>query len=345
MLRVGVNGYGTIGKRVADAVRAQPDMTVAGVAKTRPNFEADAAVRNGYDLYAAIPDRRPAFAAAGIELAGDVEQLVAASDIVVDATPSGIGAQNVPLYRDHDTPAILQGGEDAGLVDASFVARANYESVAAGTPELVRVVSCNTTGLSRLVAPLAETYGIEKARVTLVRRGGDPAQSGRGPINDVLPDPVEIPSHHGPDVNTIFPELDIDTLGMKVPATLMHTHSVNISLAATPTAAAVRELLAAESRLLLVPGWLDIDGAGALKEFADDVGRPRGDIWENAIWADSITVEDSDLYLFQAIHQESDAVPENIDAIRAVTDSASQGESIARTNAALGLDEPLTATR
>ncbi|ERG88960.1 MAG: glyceraldehyde-3-phosphate dehydrogenase, type II, partial [halophilic archaeon J07HX5] len=210
MLRVGVNGYGTIGKRVADAVRAQPDMTVVGVAKTRPNFEADAAIRNGYDLYAAVPDRRSAFAAAGIELAGDVEQLVAASDIVVDATPSGIGAQNVPLYRDHDTPAILQGGEDAGLVDASFVARANYESVAAGSPELVRVVSCNTTGLSRLIAPLAETYGIEKARVTLVRRGGDPAQSGRGPINDVLPDPVEIPSHHGPDVNTIFPELDID---------------------------------------------------------------------------------------------------------------------------------------
>ncbi len=94
-----------------------------------------------------------------------------------------------------------------------------------------------------------------------------------------------------------------------------------------------------------MPGWLDIDGAGALKEYADDAGRPRGDIWENAIWADSITVEDSDLYLFQAIHQESDAVPENIDAIRAVTDSASQGESIDRTNTALALDDPLIATQ
>jgi glyceraldehyde-3-phosphate dehydrogenase (NAD(P)) len=34
MIRVGVNGYGTIGKRVADAGAAQPDMELAGVAKT-----------------------------------------------------------------------------------------------------------------------------------------------------------------------------------------------------------------------------------------------------------------------------------------------------------------------
>ena len=31
MIRVGVNGYGTIGKRVADAVAPQPDMRLVGV--------------------------------------------------------------------------------------------------------------------------------------------------------------------------------------------------------------------------------------------------------------------------------------------------------------------------
>jgi glyceraldehyde-3-phosphate dehydrogenase (NAD(P)) len=31
-VRVAVNGYGVIGKRVADAVRAQEDMTLVGVA-------------------------------------------------------------------------------------------------------------------------------------------------------------------------------------------------------------------------------------------------------------------------------------------------------------------------
>lgn len=335
MLNVGVNGYGTIGKRVADAVRAQPDMHVEGVAKTRPNFEAERAVEKDYPLYAAVEERAERFDEAGIELAGMVEELVEASDVMVDATPSGIGAENKSLYEEYDTPALYQGGEDAELVDTSFNARSNFQ--AAGGADHVRVVSCNTTGLSRLVAPLEEEYGIEKVRATLVRRGGDPTQSSRGPINDILPDPITIPSHHGPDVQTIFPDLTIDTLGMKVPATLMHTHSVNVSLTGDATAEEVRKLLADESRLFVVSEGMDIGGAGELKEFALDAGRPRGDLWENCIWGESITVEGDDCYLFQAIHQESDVVPENVDAIRAVMETADAAESIQTTNDALDM--------
>ena len=73
MIRVGVNGYGTIGKRVADAVAAQPDMKLAGVAKTQPNFEAHTAVDLGYPMYAAIQERAPLFTEAGIETAGVVD--------------------------------------------------------------------------------------------------------------------------------------------------------------------------------------------------------------------------------------------------------------------------------
>ncbi len=335
MIQVAVNGYGTIGKRVADAVAKQPDMELVGVAKTRPNHEAELAVEKGYPLYAAIEERIDSFDEAGVELAGTVDELVDAADIVVDACPSGIGAENKSLYDAHETPALYQGGEDAELVDVSFNARSNFAR--AEGADHVRVVSCNTTGLSRLLAPLQESYGVEKARVTLVRRGGDPSQSGRGPINDVLPNPITLPSHHGPDVNTIFPELSIDTLGLKVPATLMHTHSVNVTLESTPDADEVRELLAAEDRTFLIEPSYDIDGAGALKEFAMDRGRPRGDIWENCIWAESISMAGNDLYLFQAIHQESDVVPENVDAIRAVLGIADAEESIATTNDAIGL--------
>jgi glyceraldehyde-3-phosphate dehydrogenase (NAD(P)) len=343
MLQVGINGYGTIGKRVADAVRQQPDMEVVGVAKTRPNFEATGAIEKGFDLYAAVEDRKHLFGEAGIEIAGEVDELVEQSDIVVDACPSGIGEQNAEMYREHDTPALLQGGEDGDVVDASFNARANYGEVEGA--DLVRVVSCNTTGLSRLVAPLEEAYGIDKMRATLVRRGGDPAQSGRGPINDILPDPVELPSHHGPDVNTIFPDLNIDTLGLKVPATLMHMHSINVTLDAKPTAAEVRDLLENERRTFVIPEWLGLDGAGAIKELAQDAGRPRADVWENCIWGESITVEGNDLYLFQAIHQESDVVPENVDALRAVTGTADRQESMRRTDEAIGVDESLAPTR
>ncbi len=335
MTQVGVNGYGTIGKRVADAVAAQPDMELVGVAKTRPNFEAETAVRKGYPLYAAVPERVDRFAEAGLDLAGEVEDLVAAADVIVDCTPSGVGAENAALYDDHDTPAIFQGGEDADVADVSFNARANFDDAVGA--DSARVVSCNTTGLSRILAPLEEEYGVEKARVTLVRRGGDPGQTGRGPIDDILPDPVTIPSHHGPDVNTVFPDLDIDTLGMKVPATLMHTHSVNLTLESDADADDVRDLFADETRLFGIPAGADIDGAGKLKEFAHDAGRPRGDLWENCIWAESVTVEGRDLYLFQAIHQESDVVPENVDAVRALRGDADAAESRATTEDAMGV--------
>ena len=335
MLRVGINGYGTIGKRVADAVDAQPDMEVAGVAKTRPNFEAKQARQRGFDLYAAVEDRADQFGEADVETAGLVDDLVAESDVVVDATPSGIGAQNRALYEEYDTPAIYQGGEDADVADVSFNARANF-SEAEGADH-VRVVSCNTTGLSRLLAPLREEYGVEKVRATLVRRGGDPAQTDRGPINDILPDPISIPSHHGPDVNTIFPDLDIDTLGMKVPATLMHMHSVNVTLESEPDADEVRDVLAGQSRIMVLDADLGIEGTGPLKEYANDMGRPRGDLWENCLWGESVTTVGRDFYCFQAIHQESDVVPENVDAIRAITGTMDAEKSVATTNDALGL--------
>lgn len=337
MIQVGVNGYGTIGKRVADAVAAQPDMELAGVAKTRPNYEAETAIRKGYPLYAAIPDRADQFREAGIDLTGEVEDMVMKADVVVDTTPSGIGAQNRELYERYDTPATFQGGEDPDVADASFVARANYDGATDDDVDYVRVVSCNTTGLSRLLAPLREAYGVEKVRVTLVRRGGDPGQTSRGPINDILPDPVTVPSHHGPDVNTIFPDVDIDTLGVKVPATLMHLHSVNVTLDAEPSAADVRKLLSDESRLFLVPEEAGIDGTGKLKEFAQDTGRPRGDLWENCIWEQSVSTDGRDLYLFQSIHQESDVIPENIDAIRALLDREDKQTSMATTDETLGV--------
>lgn len=335
MIDVGINGYGTIGKRVADAVTAQPDMQVVGVAKTSPNHEAKAAVKREYPLFISSDDRVEAFDAAGIPTAGIVDELIDTSDVIVDATPSGIGAKYAEDYLEAGTPAIFQGGEAADVAEVSFTACANYDD-AQGRAS-ARVVSCNTTGLVRLIEQLDEPFGVDRVRATLVRRGGDPSQTGRGPINDILPNPVSLPSHHGPDVQTILPDLDIVTVGLKVPATLMHVHALSIDLSSEATPAEIRDRLDASDRLFLVSDEMGIDGAGKLKDFALDAGRPRGDLWENCIWAESIAVEDGELYLFQAIHQESDVVPENIDAIRALVGEVDAETSQAMTNEALGL--------
>jgi len=339
MTRVGVVGYGTIGKRVADAVGRQPDMELAGVAKRSPDYAAAVARDRGIPLFSAGADGENRFAGSGVRTAGTVADLVERADVVVDATPAGTGARNRELYRETGTPAVFQGGEDAD-VGVSFNARSNYEDVR--DADYVRVVSCNTTGLARVFAPLEEAYGIDRARVTLVRRGGDPDQTDRGPINDTVPNPLSVPSHHGPDVRTVLPDVRVDTMGMKVPTTLMHTHAVNVSLESEPHTAEVRELLDDETRLFVLPERLGVDGAGKIKELALDAGRPRGDCWENCVWGESVTTDGSELYLFQAIHQEADVVLENIDAVRALSErTASATQSIQRTDAALGVGEGL----
>ncbi len=50
-IRIAINGFGTIGKRVADAVSKQSDMILVGVYKNRPNYEAYTAYIRGYPIY------------------------------------------------------------------------------------------------------------------------------------------------------------------------------------------------------------------------------------------------------------------------------------------------------
>lgn len=46
-IRVGVNGYGVIGKRVADAVTLQDDMTLAGIADVGFDWRIRVAAERG----------------------------------------------------------------------------------------------------------------------------------------------------------------------------------------------------------------------------------------------------------------------------------------------------------
>ena len=112
MIKVAINGYGTIGKRVADAVAAQKDMKVIGVSKTRPNAEAFIAKQRGYPLYIADVSKKAAFERVGLAVAGSVEDMCKAADVIVDATPGGVGASNKAIYEKLGKKALWQGGED-----------------------------------------------------------------------------------------------------------------------------------------------------------------------------------------------------------------------------------------
>ena len=334
MIKVAINGYGTIGKRVADAVSVQEDMEIVGVSKTRPSHEAFIAKQRGYPLYIADIAKKPAFEKAGIPVAGTVDDMLKAADIVVDATPGGIGAKNKALYEKFGIKAIWQGGEDHEVAGFSFNSDCNYHE-AIGR-QFVRVVSCNTTGLCRIIHAMDREYGVAKVRAVMVRRGGDPGDIKRGPIDAVVLNPVTIPSHHGPDVQTVLPHIPIVTLAMIVPTTMMHMHVVQMDLKSEASRERVLEIIEKNPRLGLVRKATGITSTAELKEYAMDLGRCRSDLWENGIFEESVSALGKELYLFQAIHQEADVVVENVDAIRAMTGAITDPKkSIAMTNEAM----------
>src|SRR5213080_3495723 len=148
--KIAINGYGTIGKRVADAVALQDDMRLVGVAKTKPDFEAKLAVRKGHAVYAANTDALAKFEKAGVKAAGILDDLVREADLVVDCTPEESGYK--ALYEKAGVKAIWQGGEEHALTNLSFNAAANYADCIGAS--FVRVPSCNTTGLIRTLYPL-----------------------------------------------------------------------------------------------------------------------------------------------------------------------------------------------
>ncbi len=330
MINIIVNGYGTIGKRIADAVALQKDFNLVGISKTKPDFEAQLADQKGYSIFCSIDKNIELFKQAGIKV-GKVEDGLNEADVVIDCTPDEIGAQNKKLYIKMQKKAVFQGGEEADI-GVSFVAQCNYDK-AINTP-YIRCVSCNTTGLCRTLGTLQE-FGIEKVSATLIRRSADPNDIKSGPINALVPD-TEIPSHHGPDVQTVLP-IDIMTIAIKAPTTLMHLHSLTLELKEKLDENDVIKAFKNAPRIQLIKAKNGLKSTAHIMELARDMGRKRGDMYEICIWEDSIKIKGNTLYYVQAIHQESDVVPENIDAVRAMFNLASKEESIKKTNKSLGI--------
>ncbi len=333
-IKVAVNGYGTIGKRVAFAVSKQDDMEIIGISKTRPNFEAMDAVNRGFPIY--VPaESIESFKKAGIKTAGTVDDMIAAADIIVDCTPGTLGPEYKAKYQAAGKKAIFQGGEEHGLTGLSFNSTANYQE--SWGAQLSRVVSCNTTGLLRTLTLLDREYKINNAYVTIVRRAADPGDSKTGPVNALEPS-VSLPTHHGTDVKSVLPWLDITSMAIKSSTTLMHIQTVVAKLGREVSTEEVVDLFAKAPRVRLVSSKDGIKSTAQIMEMARDLGRDRSDMYEIVVWKDGIKVVGDTLYYYQAVHQESDVIPENVDCIRAMCKMMAGPESVAKTNATLGID-------
>jgi glyceraldehyde-3-phosphate dehydrogenase (NAD(P)) len=337
MIKVGINGYGTIGRRVAHAIQKQDDMKVVGVAKTRPDFKAMDALNKDIPLYCSIPQNQEEFKKAGMPLAGSLEELLDEIDLVVDCAPSKKGMENKPLYEKHGLKMIFQGGEKPGVADVSFNSQANYQDALG--KQSARVVSCNTTGLARTLCSLQDLTPLGKIRAVMVRRAADPVQSKKGPINAIKPTP-EMPSHHGPDLETVMPGVNIMTVALLVPTTLMHTHALMVKLEKSLDKQQVLDAFKENPRVRVLKVRDGFASTAEVMEYAKDLGRDMNDMYEIVVWEECLnTSEDgSELYYMQAVHQESDVVPENIDCVRALAGlEENPEESMKKTNETLGV--------
>ncbi len=335
-LRVAVNGYGVIGKRVADAVARQPDMQIVGVADVAADWRIAVAVQRGFAIFTASGGAASAMRAAGLPVSGNLAEMLASADVVVDATPKAVATANIAAYRSAGLKFIVQGGEKHAATGHSFVAEASY--LTALNRQSTRVVSCNTTSIVRTLTALKQAGLLLKARGVLLRRATDPWESHQGGImNTLVPEPT-IPSHQGPDAQSVDPELDLVTMAVKVPETLGHLHYWSVSLTRPADREEVLRAFRASSRILLLRGDAGLVALNTVKEWMQDIGRPRADLYEVAVWQDMLAVRGDELFYAYMVDNQAIVVPETIDAIRAIcglqTDPAT---SIRMTDSALGI--------
>lgn len=334
--RVAVNGYGVIGKRVADAVALQDDMELIGVADLTIDYRLRVAAERGYPIFASVPEKRPEMEEAGIPVEGILDDLLAKVDIVVDCTPKRIGASNKPRYEKAGVRAIFQGGEKHELAGLSFVAQVNYAT--ALDRRFSRVVSCNTTALCRVLHALHRRDWVKRARAVLLRRGTDPWESHQeGLINTVMPE-SKVPSHQGPDARTVLEGLDIVTMAGAGPYNLSHVHFAMVETTRSVSLDELRHALWEEPRIAFVHAANGLVALNSVIELMRDLKRPRSDMWEVAVWEDSLATDGREVYLTFQVHNEAITIPESVDAIRAMTGlERDAARSIQKTDRSLGV--------
>ena len=337
MKNIGLIGYGVIGKRVADAINKQDDMNLVGICDVISDWRIQNAVRKNYPIYAATPEAEKIMKDAGISVSGDMQELLDKVDLIVDCTPKNIAAQNVKIYKEKGIKFIVQGGEKHETTGHSFSAENNYDS--ALNLDATRVVSCNTTSILRTLTALKKAGLLDYARGTLLRRATDPWESHLGGIMNTMVPERDIPSHQGPDAQSVDPELNVITAAVKVPETLSHLHYWNVKLKKPTTKEEVIEAFKKSTRIKLIHYDQGLVSNNTIKEMYLDMGRPWGDMYEVALWEDMLKVVGDELFYAYVVDNQAIVIPETIDAIRALTGTETDAaKSIAKTNESLGIN-------
>jgi glyceraldehyde-3-phosphate dehydrogenase (NAD(P)) len=331
LIKVFVNGYGNIGRRLAAALKSDPEIQLIGIGKYTVDERTKEAAEKGYALY--VPDEvSPNFVAAGYQPAGNIKQAVIDSDLVVDAAKEGGGFENktkyyVPLKK----PAIFQGGEDrhgdhavAGLIHNS---RVNF--VKASTEQYVIQGSCNVSGMGRVMQPLIERFGEDIIRwdVSLIRRWADLEDAK--PVKDSIE--WDRHPHHQDDVKDFIPRANLYVDAFKVPSRMMHLHHMQIRF--NGKAPSEDRILDCYSKEFGVAVLHSAKGTADVRKKAIELGFGFGDTNMVHIHADVLRTQGDIVKIGYSDDQTGMVIPENHLLIQSMAFKRPRNDALKRTDA------------
>ena len=342
-MKVFVNGYGSIGSRIAKFIKDDPEIQLIGIGKHSPNSKMQDVVNSGLDVY--VPEKRindfkrdaPLISDA---IKGSIESILGDCDLVIDASPEGKGFLNKKnIYEPKGVKVIFQGGEtifnDNAVADILFNSRVNYAE--AFDKKYVMQGSCNVTGMGRILNPLKEKYADSLTRfdVTLVRRWADLEQTDKE-ITDTI-EMTEQP-HHGTDVKAFFGnDIPLFVRAIKVPTRQMHLHIMDIRFnEKAPSIDEIHSLFKNEYGIATL--WT-AKGTKDVRNFAESTKFNFKDTNMLHIHANMTKSIDDTIQLMYSDDQTGVVIPENHMLLQAMLFQRDYNDAVKRTEKLFGMDE------
>jgi glyceraldehyde-3-phosphate dehydrogenase (NAD(P)) len=329
LVKIFLNGYGNIGRRLATAFSKDKSIELVGIAKYSPDEETEKAMNKGYKVF--VPkDLEKGFQNKNYKISGTVEDAIMQADIIIDAAKEGKGFQNknnyyIPLKK----KAIFQGGEsrngNRSVANIIHNSRVNYNETF--EKDYVIQGSCNVTGMGRIIQPLLENYGesIKRYDVNLVRRSADLEDARE------IKDSIEWDKqpHHQDDVKDFIPSINLYVDSLKVPSRMMHLHQMTIRFKNTPPSKdEILEIFNKEYGVAIIDG---ANGTADVRKKAIELNFEHGDTGMVHIHKEILKIQDDIVKLSYSDDQTGMVIPENYMLIQSMILKKSKTKALEQT--------------
>ncbi len=333
-VKVFINGYGNIGRRIASALSKDNEIDLLGIAKYTMDEQMLIDLKAKFDIY--VPENLVHRYKNSIT--GSIGEAVSECDLVLDAAKEGGGYSNkIKLYEPLRKPAIFQGGEerhgDRAVAKMIHNSRVNYDE--ASGKQYVIQGSCNVSGMGKIIQPLMERFGdeIQRFDVTLVRRWADLEDSKE--VKDSIQ--WDKNPHHQEDVKDFIPRANLFVEAFKVPSRMMHLHQMIVRFGSkSPTKDQILDVFTKEFAVAILNS---AKGTADVRMKAIELGFEHGDTNMVHIHQDVLRTQGETLKIVYSDDQTGLVIPENHLLLQSMIMRRPRLEAIKRTDELFRISE------